>query len=779
MDSVSTNETNRLNALQQSGLLELSPSRLLMTLLEVAKRTFGVDIVTVTLVDEERQKFLARIGLEPSETPRDVSFCTHTIQQNTPLIVTDAKRHSAFKDNPLVNGYPYIRFYSGVPIRSASGYKIGTFCLIDQSPKSLEEHDVELQIKIAALVEHELKRMSQLSFDEGPDPERINLSVLRAQNIFLETNSERQTFDLLLSDLLALTESSFGFIAEVKFRDCRTSSQPYLKMKSISNIAWDESSRALYDDYQAQGLEFDNLDNLLGAPLREKRTVIVDEVATDKRAGGTPAGHPDIKNYCAIPIMSQNQVIGLIGLANRPSGYTQDFVASLEAMTLSVGVLIERSHMLAEREQHSQRLFNAAHIDDVTSLPNRRSLNLRIEQIINNANDASFALCFIDIDGFKSVNDRLGHEQADQVLAALGKRLQQQVHEQDFVARISGDEFVIIMLKPSVAEYQRILSVIQQPLTVHNSQLSLSASMGVARYPEDGHEPDQLLRYADQAMYLAKQNGKNRYHQFDLALYHEKLRRTQLIEAVAEAIQLEQVQPFLQPKMDIASQQLIGFEVLSRWQHPQRGLLVPQQFIDELTGSKTLVALDDYMLQQAVPLLDALQQRHGKVSLNVNVSPEYFNSDEFITRLEQLSSQAPDKVPLIVLEIVESTPLGDLESAVTRLRYCQTLGFKTSLDDFGTNFSSLTYFKALPVDEVKIDRSFIADLLHDANAEVIVSVIIQLATAFSRTVVAEGIETEQQMQTLKALGCGYAQGYLYGRPMPLQQALEFRWKPIS
>ncbi len=774
MSQIEHNESARLNVLYNSKLLDTPSSIVLNTLLKMAQKIFGVNIVLVTLVDEKRQWFKAKVGLDISETPRDISFCTHTIEQDMPMIIADTVLDERFVNNPLVTEYPNIRFYSGVPIHSSAGYKLGSFCLIHDTPKLLSEEQIELQIKFAKLVELELISLSLSVTTDQPSANQVNHSVLKAQHVFLDTDDEHLTFKTLLDDLLALTESSFGYIAEVKYRNSENERHQFLKMKSITNIAWNKQTNERYKQYENDGLEFHDLDNLLGVSLTSGKNTIVNDFKGDTRVKGLPKGHPDIVNYCAIPIRSGNTVIGQIGLANREKDYSEDFISAIEAITLTVGVLIERARLLLERETYTRKLFDAAHVDEITGLPNRRSLSKYLESLINHHGTSdTFVICFFDLDGFKLVNDSHGHSQGDKLLALVAKRLEGMIRNDDFIARVSGDEFVIVLRQANSDIYQRILNAINRPFQLSHGSVKVSASMGVSRYPDDSKDIGQLLRYADQAMYIAKHTGKNQVIQFDASLHRERQRKTEVIQAVITALKNDDIKPYLQPKFAVTDKRILGFELLSRWQHKEKGVLTPDSFLPDIQETHAQVIFDDYMFDQVPDILSQLHDIDDQFTLNINVSSEYFNSQEFILRIEKLAMELPEKVSFLILEIVESTALGELESAIERLNYCKRLGYLISLDDFGTSFSSLTYFRTLPADEVKIDRSFIADILSDPHDVAIIKAIISMATAFSRTVVAEGVESEAQLELLKSFGCQSAQGFFFAKPMPIAELADF------
>jgi|GEM_PF-4274051 len=774
MNSVDHQELARLQALAESNLLDTPSSPVLNTLLKIAKETFSVNIAAVSLIDKRRQWFKAKVGINICETAREISFCDHTIKQDIAMIVEDTKLSEVFIDNPLVTGYPHIRFYSGIPIRSSTGHKLGAFCLIHNEPKIFSKEDVALQAKFARLVEIELDNLSRTHTVNFPTAEQVNKAVFKAQHVFLDTDNEKLTFNILLNDLLELSESDFGYIGEIKHSADESSERQYLEMKSVCEITSNDEINVPPNNADKNALNLRDIEDLLGFSFTSGENLIINDFSAVADTKAPALKDIMVTSYCAIPIRSKNTIIGQIGLANRKKGYSKAFINTIEAITYTVGVLIERSKLLQEKQNYTRRLYNAAHIDETSGLPNRRSLSDYLDTIVSGSNGLStFSICFLDLDGFKLINDTYGHHDGDKLLSIIGEKLEQVTRKEDFVARISGDEFVVVLHHASVEIYQRILEAINTPFQLDRGIVKVSASMGIAKYPDDGSDMDQLLRYADQAMYIAKHKGKNQAVHFNVNLYREEQRKSEAMAEVAQALINNEIKPYFQPKFSVTNKQILGFELLSRWAHKEKGILSPAFFLPSIQETHVQVAFDEFIFTLVPHLLDNLHKLDARFTLNINVSPEYFNSEDFLSRIEKIACEHPNKVSYLILEIVESTALGDLDSAVERLHYCKKLGYRISLDDFGTSFSSLTYFRSLPADEVKIDRTFIADILTDPQDVAITKAIINMAAAFCRNVVAEGVESEEQLALLKEMGCQTAQGYLVAKPMPFDEIENF------
>ncbi|KMQ72849.1 sensor domain-containing phosphodiesterase [Marinobacter subterrani] len=775
-------ERRRLAALDRLGILDTPPEERFERLTRIARQYYGVKTALFSVLDEDRQWFKSRQGLDTTETPRSVAFCDYAIQQDKLLLVEDATRDPRFQKNPLVTGKPHIRFYAGMPVREPSGFKIGSLCIIDDKPRQFSEIDLDILRSLASIVEDELER----SYIDSDNNEYVPVSHLgraihRAQNVFLTSDNERAAFELMLSDLLSLTGSQFGFVGEVLHRQDQT---PYLKIGAITNIAWSPETQALYQEVERRGLVFERLDNIMGRPMVTNEVIVSNNLASDARRGGLPKGHPPIRSYIGIPVFSGERQVGLVGLANRSGGYKAKLAEELEPLMQTVGNLIERKWLYQEKREHQKSLEQAANYDALTGLPNRRRLTELFEQELQEANERNglVSVCFIDLDGFKEINDEHGHAVGDAVLKSVASRLLTSVRTHDVVARLGGDEFVAILRDVDDERvYARLLDAIRQPISYKHYVLQLSGSMGVTVYPDDDADADLLIRHADQAMYAAKEAGKNTYTLFDLDSHFSRKERVRVIEQIGDAIRLGQLELYYQPKICFSRRTVVGFEALLRWNHPQEGLLGPGHFLDHIEYTEYARSVGNFVIRDAVSLLQDFEQKGLPYTLSVNLSPSHFLGPGFHNDLARALADCSGAVRArLILEILETTALDDTDRVLQNLRACDELGVDISLDDFGTGYSSLDLFRRLTAQEIKIDRSFVMDMLENTDSAMIVSAIISLTKSFRRRLVAEGIESAAVEAKLMELGCDLGQGFFYSKPLPLGQALEwaknFSWE---
>ncbi|MES2581736.1 MAG: EAL domain-containing protein [Pseudomonadota bacterium] len=440
-----------------------------------------------------------------------------------------------------------------------------------------------------------------------------------------------------------------------------------------------------------------------------------------------------------------------------------------------VGVFSDISQLKA----HESELDRIAHFDPLTGTPNRRLLGDRLEQAIlrSSRSEGMLAVCFLDLDGFKHINDSLGHAAGDALLVAISANLQHGLRADDTLARLGGDEFVILLSNIATAQecaqiLERVLQAARAPIAIGDQSICISASIGVTLYPADKSDADTLLRHADQAMYQAKQSGRNRYVLFDPEIDRKAQMHRKTLDVLRQALQADEFVLHYQPKVNLLNGALVGVEALIRWQHPERGLLPPGEFLPFFDGTDLEKPLGEWVIHTALTQALAWSQQGLEVRVSANISAAHLLHPAFYVRLQELLQQnGPKAAQYLELEVLETAALSDMELAATVLQRCRLLGVSFALDDFGTGYSSLTYLRKLPVDLLKIDQSFIRDMLVDVDDLGIVEGVIRLADVFKRDVIAEGVETLAHGVALLRMGCHLVQGYGIAKPMPAQELL--------
>jgi diguanylate cyclase (GGDEF)-like protein len=400
---------------------------------------------------------------------------------------------------------------------------------------------------------------------------------------------------------------------------------------------------------------------------------------------------------------------------------------------------------------------------------------LRQAMALSKRTGQELAVLYLDLDGFKQINDTYGHDMGDALLVALSQRIAGKLRDADTLARIGGDEFVAVLLDVRHDDklkrvINRILRACSDPVLINGKRLEVSVSIGVTTYPHDDADEDMLLRHADQAMYDAKQSGKNRYHTFDAFRDAEGKSRHQYVRRMTQALHENELVLHYQPKVNMRSGAVVGVEALLRWQHPERGLLPPSLFLPMIEGHPLNEELGVWVINSALAQMQAWRDQGMRMPVSVNLAPNQLQDDRFPLVLADLLSGYPKIAPCdLELEILETSALRDIEAISRVMQACSKFGVQFSIDDFGTGYSSLTYLKRLPAKLLKVDQSFVRDMLCDQEDMAIVRGVIGLAEAFQRKVIAEGVETIEHAEKLLQMGCELAQGYGISRPMPASE----------
>jgi len=439
-------------------------------------------------------------------------------------------------------------------------------------------------------------------------------------------------------------------------------------------------------------------------------------------------------------------------------------------ITHHIGICSDLSRFGEARNQ----LEKMAHFDTLTALPNRNLFNYRLQQSLATAQreNQTMALVFLDLDGFKPINDRYGHAAGDRLLVEVANRLGLALRTGDTVARLGGDEFVFIISRlKNLDELDpillRLLGDVAAPCRIDGHEMRVSASIGVTVYPLDGSDPDTLLRHADQAMYQAKQNGRNRYHLYDAEQDRRSQARRDQVQRLRQAIPLRELDLHYQPKVNLRTGRVVGMEALLRWHHPECGLLPPEEFLPPIDNNDLIIDIGRWVMGEALSQMKVWRTMGMEMPVSVNIAGRHLRCADFKNHLKEALACRPEVSPgLFEIEILESSTPDDLAQVRETVVACQEMGVRIALDDFGTGSSSLAHLRHVPSDTLKIDRSFVSNLLDDAGDLTLVESVIGLGAAFSRQVVAEGVETPEHGVILLRLGCDVAQGYGIAHPMP-------------
>ncbi len=447
---------------------------------------------------------------------------------------------------------------------------------------------------------------------------------------------------------------------------------------------------------------------------------------------------------------------------------------------------IERKRLLVELDVLKEREHELAMHDSLTGLTNRASLKYQFENILQHAKrtDEKIAVLFIDLDRFKIINDSMGHDIGDAVLIEVAKRLTSLLRESDIVARIGGDEFICVLRDivdnngiSKLAE--KINTSLQEAFYVHKEELYIGCSIGISLFPDDGQSCDELITVADTAMYLAKEQGRNQY-QFADSETKKKSQSPNMGNELRRAFANNEFIVYYQPVVDAKTETIHSCEALVRWQHPEKGIMLPGTFIPEMEQSGLIVQLGEYVLKEVAHYWKSnMRQQFPNSRISVNISSLHFRQKTFVVRLLELFDEIAVESSWLDIEITESVILHYETLVIEHFKLLNENGIGISIDDFGTGYSSFSYLRDYPLSTLKIDKSFVDHLLSDINDRAIVKAISVLSEQLGMKVIVEGVETLELVTTLRAMDCNYIQGYYYSRPLPPDEYVNFMFNGLS
>ncbi|MBL4743463.1 MAG: EAL domain-containing protein, partial [Cycloclasticus sp.] len=457
--------------------------------------------------------------------------------------------------------------------------------------------------------------------------------------------------------------------------------------------------------------------------------------------------------------------------------------AVLTAMTLDNTQLLHITvRDISEFKKQQKKLEHLAHYDNLTGLPNRVLFADRftLAAAHSKRTQTHLAVCFLDIDNFKPINDNFGHDIGDLLLIEVAKRIKDSIREEDTVSRQGGDEFTLLL--GGLKSYQecellvgRMLKSLSKPYEIKGQLHGVTASCGITLYPDDSAaDIDTLVRHADHAMYQAKLQGKNTFAFFDASTEKASHEHMAFIRRVSKAVKSNEMVLYYQPKVNMRTGHMFGAEALIRWQHPDKGLMGPFEFLPQIENTSAMIDIGNWVIEQALQQLEVWVKEDKDWVISINIDAHHFMQEGFYDRLEQALANHPNVPPqLLEIEILETVAFNDLQLVSTVILRCQTLGVSFALDDFGTGYSSLVYLKRLPTEWLKIDQSFVRDMLEDAEDLALIDGIVSLSKAFKRQVIAEGVETIEHGTALLKLGCINGQGYGIAKPMPADKLIDW------
>jgi diguanylate cyclase (GGDEF)-like protein/PAS domain S-box-containing protein len=701
------NEDARLRALEEYAVLDTAPDADLDRLVELAARMYGTPVAALSLVGKERLFFKSRFGMQATGIGREGSFCAYAIESDGLFLVPDATKDARFATHPLVAQAPNIRFYAGIPLVAPSGDKIGTLCILDNRawPEFTEDDRKNLE-DVAALVMNRL-------------------------------------------ELRRLEQAKQG--GHLRFERIASTSPDAIVGADASGLVnyWNEAATSLfgYEESEATGRPFSFI-----FPDRVRKLQTAEVMSLVNGAGTDPVA----------------QQLSLIAQRRDGSEFPAELSLSIWSETDGVGfAAILRD--VGDREQGEQRLFGLAHLDPLTGLPNHSFLLKKLRKAVE---DEAGTLLLLDLNGFKEVNESFGHAAGDHILSETADRLRTHVGSTATVARLGADEFAVLL--PSLTDRARaakhaddLLQLFVTPFAVDGTAVHVGVNIGIAICPAHGTRAEELLVNADLALQRSKVALGSTHQFFAPSLRHAVVARRAFEAELRRALSESEFEVYYQPQVHLSDRSVIGAEALLRWNHPERGLLLPRDFLSALECSPLAPAVGNWVLGTACAEA-AAWRRSGldDFRVSVNLFGAQFNGGDLATRVEGALVQNGLPAEALELEITENIMLRHDEAIAVPLREICAWGVGVAFDDYGTGYASLSLLKRYPVTRLKIDKSFVRNICTDAEDAAIVQAIMYLGRRFGLRVIAEGIETEAQDEALRMYGCTEAQGYLYGHPVP-------------
>ena len=711
-------EQQRLATLADYRLMGTAKDESFDRLTRMATRLFDAPIALISLVGEDEQFFKSHVGIQECSTSREHSLCAHAIVQDDIMVVPDATQDPRFVDNPMVTDEPFIRFYAGAQLSAHDGSRLGTLCIIDTEPRDgLSPPELERLHDLAVLVE---ERMELHRRDSAEHVGRARFEHIAATSVdaIIVTDD-----DGMITFWNEAAENLFGYsFAEVMGRDARL---------------------------------------LLPSGEQDRYQETLDRLRQDPRSV-SPGGATEIT-------------------ALRADG--RAFPAELsvsawdEGGRQSIGAVVRD---ISERKAHERRLFRLASIDSLTGLPNRSAWNDQIEATIKAGTAATVAI--LDLDGFKEVNDSLGHSAGDAVLEQVADRMRSASGPYVTIARLGGDEFVALEHSDdpdrAAALGQRIIDAVTGPYTYGRNRLDIGASVGLALHPEHGRSAEMLLGSADLALYRAKEHRRGHYTVFEPEMREEMRRSRSLRRELREAFERQEFELFYQPQISTDDRRLVGAEALLRWHHPERGLVGPAAFIDELAQKPSAPLVGEWIIRTACAQAAHWRRTVPDLAIAVNLFGSQLRTGDLPERIEAALAETGLPPGALELELVETTLIEDDRATGELLERLRGIGVGLSLDDYGTGYASLSLLKTHPVSRLKVDRSFVHGVDADPENAGVVRAILYLARTFGLEVVAEGVETEEELAFLREAGCPAFQGFLVSPPVTAAEFTE-RFVPLT
>lgn len=714
-------EPERAAALHNLRLVDTPPEPSFDAIVSLASLYLKCPIALVSLIDVDRQWFKAKRGLSLNETPRDIAFCNYTIQSSDLFVVEDASQDERFRDHPLVVSQPHIRFYAGYPLTLDGENRLGSLCVIDTVPRVFGDVEREALGQFGRLVEALIQ-------------------------------SHTYSLDLTASNKTARRDS----------RELETKNTLLLQSERLAGIgSWAVDLKTWRTTWSDQVFRLHDLP--IGMPPT------IGEALSFYTGADRDVVESHIRQTIATgePFQFETDFVTATGRRRRVRSTGEVEFLDGEASRL-VGIFQDITDAHSSRE----KLWQAANVDFLTGVANRAQFqDVLTASLADASSDGSpLSLMLLDLDGFKEINDTCGHQAGDDVLKAVAERLVARAPAGATVARLGGDEFAIILPRSGPAARQKtvarqILNALKLPIVTMGESIHASATVGIATFPDDAETSTALLRCADIALYNGKRHGRGSVGCYVTEIVNLFDKRRIAIEKIERALIGNRLVPFYQPFVRLSDRTIYGYEALARIRNRDGSICAAVEFSEAFSDQRSCRQIGERMLNLVTA--DITKLRAGGINpgiIGLNATEAELHTDNFPERLLKRLDGCGIDPAMIKLEVTETLFLGtDTKAIRASLQRLSDAGILIALDDFGTGYSSLTHLRDFPIDQIKIDKSFVSGLGKNAESPAIIKAVVELAHTLGMTVVAEGIETEAQYEFLRTIGCDSGQGYLFGK----------------
>ena len=732
---VPDNEAERVKALRALDLIGSPREKEYDSVVALACDLFQVPIAAVALVDEHRQWLKAARGVDVCSTERESAFCNYPVTSGAVTIVEDASQDERFNSNRLVTDSPFIRFYAGVPLSIEPGLYLGTLCIMDTKSRTLRDAEVRQLTQLADIVTALIRQ------------HRDGQALIAMTDAVTEQDRLLQA----RTEALARSKDLFDRASEL------THMGAWEWMTDTGELSWSDGMYDIHEMPRGSEVTPDQIHGLYPETARADMQKLM--------ADHTSGGKPYVFEGPMLTAKGHQRWIRLTGDVERENGKVVRRFGVKQDIT-SQKALWDRMQFLAE-------------CDPLTGLANRNIFEKRLRRAEKSRHrtEDSLALLLVDVDGFKHINDAFGHAVGDECLRQIARRLRRVKRGAEMVARLGGDEFAVLInatahgTSPAeCAEF--ILNELRRPIRWDGQSFQLSGSIGVAVLDRGAQHHAQLFTEADLALYAAKAAGRNTFRVFDPAMKAAANARYETVRVITKALRANQLELYYQPKIDLGTNSLSGFEALLRWRRPDGEVVAAGAFSAALEDPELSDRIGDWVIEEALYQAREWQAEGYKFGhIAINLSSGQFRQSSFADRLIQQVVAHGLEPRMIEVEVTEGVFLSQEAGPVKKiLETLRSAGIRIALDDFGTGFASLSHLRTYPVDVIKIDRSFVRHFLTSFQDHAILQSTLFLARHLRLDVVAEGIEQAEQSEFLKALGCRFGQGYLFSKAVPSEEA---------